>query len=340
MKTFKTPTLFYAVLCAAAFTAACKNQRVTPVIYTGYVQGTTYNIRYYGGSDSLAIFRQIDSVFLLMNQTASLYDSGSMINRVNNNEDIEVNAIFATLTARSLEIAAETGGAFDPTVGPLVRAWGFYRKKGMDLPAGAVDSLRRLTGFQQVTMEGNRVVRKFPEIRLDFNAIAQGFTVDLVAGLFEKHGVTSYLVEIGGEVRAAGTKAGDVPWIVGIERPSENDSAEQVVQQRISLNGMSAATSGNYRKFFIRGGRKYSHTIDPATGYPVQHNLLSVTVIAGDCMTADAYATACMVMGVERSLVFLKAHPGTEAYFIYHDASGNMAFASTPGFDRYLALTP
>jgi FAD:protein FMN transferase len=339
MKILKTTQLFFAVVCAAIFATSCKNQRISPVTFTGYVQGTTYNIRYYGGSDSLAIFRQIDSVFRLMNQTASLYDSGSMINRVNNNEDIEVNALFGKLIGRSLEIAAETGGAFDPTVGPLVRGWGFYRKKGMDLPAGAVDSLRRLTGYQHVTMEGNRIVRKFPEIRLDFNAIAQGFTVDLVAELFEKHGVTNYLVEIGGEVRAAGTKFGDVPWIVGIERPSENDSAGQEVQLKISLNGMSAATSGNYRKYFIREGKKYSHTIDPATGYPVQHNLLSVTVIARDCMTADAYATACMVMGVERSLVFLKAHPGTEAYFIYHDPNGNLAFASTPGFDQYLAVS-
>lgn len=339
MKILKRTQLLFAVVCTALFTTSCKNQRVNPVTFTGYTQGTTYNIRYYGGSDSLAIFRQIDSVFRLMNQTASLYDSGSMINRVNNDENIEVNTLFSMLLARSLEISAETGGAFDPTVGPLVRAWGFYRKKGIDLPANVVDSLKRLIGYQNVKMEGNRVVRKFPEVRLDFNAIAQGFTVDLVAGLFERHGITNYLVEIGGEVRSSGTKAGGIPWIVGIERPSPNDSAGQEVQLKITLNGMSAATSGNYRKYFIQDGRKYSHTIDPATGYPVQHNLLSVTVIAGDCMTADAYATACMVMGIERSLVFLKARPGTEAYFIYHDAKGYLAFASTPGFDQYLAVS-
>ena len=331
-----TKSLYSGLLILAALACSCTDRADHQVTYSGIVQGTTFMIRYYGGGDTLEMFRQIDSVFDLVDRTASLYDSGSMINKVNAGEDIEVNDLFVTLLNRSTAISEETGGAFDATVGPLVRGWGFYRKKGMDLPSSAVDSLKRFIGYKNVAMARRKVVRQFPEIRLDFNAIAQGFTVDLVALLFEKHGIRNYLVEIGGEVRASGMKAGNTPWIIGIERPAENDSAAQMVQQRIRLEGMSAATSGNYRKFFMRDGKKYAHTIDPSTGYPVQHNLLSVTILAKDCMSADAYATACMVMGVERSLEFLNRHPGTEGYFISTDSSGKMIFNQTPGFSRFV----
>ncbi len=331
-----TKSLYSGFLILAALVWSCADRTDHQVTYSGLVQGTTFMIRYFGEGDTLAMFRQIDSVFELVDRTASLYDSGSMISRVNAGEDIEVNDVFVTLLNRSNAISAETGGAFDATVGPLVRGWGFYRKKGMDLPSSTVDSLKRFIGYKNVVLEGRKVIKRFPGVLLDFNAIAQGFTVDLVALLFEKRGIRNYLVEIGGEVRAAGKKAGNTPWIIGIERPAENDSAAQVVQQRIMLEGMSAATSGNYRKFFEQDGKKYAHTIDPSTGYPVQHNLLSVTILADDCMSADAYATACMVMGVERSLEFLKRHPGTEGYFISTGPSGKLAFNQTPGFSRFV----
>lgn len=332
----KLPFSSFFLLILVVHFNSCTRIRNNPVTYSGFVQGSTFMIRYFGGGDSLSLIRQIDSLFLLMNRTASLYDSGSMINRLNNNEKVELNDLFIRLTERSLEISEETGGAFDITVGPMVRAWGFYRKQGRDLPSCSIDSLKKLTGYKYLVVNGRKIIKKIPGIRLDFNAIAQGYTVDLVASLLENQGIHNYIIEIGGEVRASGKKPGDEPWIIGIEKPSENDSAGQVVQQRISLDGKSVGTSGNYRKFFIRDGRKYAHTIDPSTGYPVQHNLLSVTVIANDCMTADAYATACMVMGMEASKIFLNSHPGTEAYFICSDANNKMIIDFTPGFRQFM----
>ena len=315
--------------------ASCKKS-AEPVTLTGFTQGTTFVVRYFGAADSVIIEQGIDSIFKIVNETASLYDSNSMISKVNRDEPVDLNDMFIHLFNRSMEISDETGGAFDITVGQLVRGWGFYRKNKLEVDSSKIDSLRNLTGYRLVHIDKGRLVKPGPGLMIDFNAIAQGYTVDLIAHLLEKNGIHNYLAEIGGEVRTAGMKPGNEPWVVGIERPAPNDSAEQEVGQKIGLSGQSAATSGNSRKFFIRDGVKYAHTIDPQTGYPVHHSLLSVTVIAGDCMTADAYATACMVMGKERAVEFILQHPGTEAYFIYSAPSGENAVYYTRGFKKYL----
>jgi thiamine biosynthesis lipoprotein len=322
-----------------AIFASCE-RKPEPVTFTGFTQGTTFVVRYFGNPDSSAVAAGIDSVFRLVNETASLYDSASIISKVNRNEPVALNPVFERLFRRSAEISLETGGAFDITVGPLVRAYGFYRKNKLPVDDSKIDSLRRLVGYVKVALQDGRVVKEDPGVMIDFNAIAQGYTVDLVAEFLEGMGLHDYLVEIGGEVRASGSKPGGEPWVVGIEQPAPNDSAAQVVQQKISLADRSAATSGNARKYFVRDGIKYSHTIDPHTGAPVHHSLLSVTVIASDCMTADAYATACMVMGLDKALQFIDSRPGTEAYFIYSDPSGEVKADFTPGFRKFLLGTP
>jgi len=318
-----------------AILASC-NRKQGPVTLSGYAQGTTFVVRYFGTADSTAIVNGIDSIFNLIDHTVSLYDSNSILVKVNRNEPVTLNPFFITLFNRSMEISKETGGAFDITVGPLVKAYGFYRKNQQPLDETRIDSLRKRVGYDKVALDSGRLVKQDPGALLDFNAIAQGYTVDLVASLLEFHGIRNYIVEIGGEVRVSGNKPDGAPWVVGIEKPASSDSAAQEVKQKIALAGLSVATSGNSRKFFVRDGVKYSHTIDPQTGSPVCHSLLSVTVIASDCMTADAYATACMVMGMEKALAFLARHPGTEGYFIYSSPSGEIKEHYTPGFGKFM----
>lgn len=338
MKTKTHPGISLLLALLTIF-VSCERKK-EPVTFTGFTQGTTFVVRYFGHADSSIVAAGIDSVFRLVNKTASLYDSASIISKVNRNEPVSLNPVFERLFRRSAEISDETGGAFDITVGPLVKAYGFYRKNQLPVDASRIDSLRRLVGYTKLALQDGRVVKADPAVMIDFNAIAQGYTVDLVAEFLEGMGLHDYLVEIGGEVRASGAKPGGDPWVVGIEQPAPNDSAAQVVQQKISLTDRSAATSGNARKFFIRDGIKYSHTIDPHTGAPVHHSLLSVTVIATDCMTADAYATACMVMGLDKSVQFIASHPGTEAYFIYSDPSGGVKVQFTPGFSKLCIEKP
>ncbi len=333
MKTFPILSAFLCVM--VTITLSCKKEE-SPVIYSGFAQGTTFNIRFFYNGDTAMIISEIDSVLKLMDRTASLWDSSSVISRINKNEPVEINALFRRLFERSTEIAIESGGAFDYTVGPLVRAWGFYRKKGSEPPPGTVDSLRALIGYTQVRLEGNNLVKNVPGIQIDFNAIAQGMTVDMVAELFHQEKISNYLIEVGGEVRTSGFRKEQEPWKIGIENPSANDSSAQEVGFTVALTNKSISTSGNYRKYFIRDGRKFSHTIDPFTGYPVSHSLLSVSVIAPDCATADAYATVCMALGLEKGEQFIEGRKDVEALFIFADEKGAFQVRYTSGFGNYL----
>jgi thiamine biosynthesis lipoprotein len=246
---------------------------------------------------------------------------------------------------RSREIAALTGGAFDPTVMPLVRAWGFGPDNAYVPKVGKLDSLRRLVGMEQVLVEENgagkrRYQKAQSGVQLDFNAIAQGYTVDLLCQLLDGQGVENYFVEVGGEVRTKGRNAAGDVWTVGVEKPIDIVGISELASL-IAISDLAAATSGNYRKFYEKDGLRYSHTIDPATGKPVRHNLLSTTVLAADGATADAFATAFMVMGLEKARSFLQLHPELklEAYFITSAAPGNYVFEATPGMqDRLIPV--
>jgi len=321
------------LIIAASCNPAHKKHLVT---YKGTVQGSYFQIKYYAGLDSNIIKNGIDSLFTIIDHTASVFDSNSIISKVNNNMEIRLNDHFMELFNRSQDVSAATGGCFDITVGPLVKAWGFWKKKGLDLNQKQVDSILAFVGYHKVrlvnTDKGRKLLKEHPETMLDFNAIAQGYTVDVVADYFKGKALNDYLIEIGGEVRASGIKEGSANWVVGIEKPAGNSDAAQVIQEKVELKNKSLATSGSSRKYFIKDGIKYSHTIDPSTGYPVQHSLLSVTVMADDCTAADAYATAFMVMGMEKARDFLKLHPGMEAYFIYSDSAGNLLHYKTANF--------
>jgi FAD:protein FMN transferase len=304
------------------------------VAYDGFTQGTTFSVKFYASADSTGIKQGIDSILSAINHTASVYDTNSIISKVNANREVGLDPDFIRIFNKSQEISKATGGCFDITVGELVRAWGFGLKNKTELSQSDVDSLLRYTGYRNLSLKDNKLNKKFPQTKLDFNAIAQGYTVDMVADYLLKNTDSGFLVEIGGEVRANGRKRNSDDWVIGIEKPALSETDEQSIQEKITLFNKSVSTSGNYRKFFIKDGIRYSHTIDPQTGYPVHHSLLSVSVIAEDCTTADAYATAFMVMGVEKAKDFLARHPGLQAYFIYSDRAGKNQVFYTGKFFR------
>lgn len=312
------------------------NENWRLIKYSGEIQGTFFHIKFTATEDSLQIINGIDSIFRLVDKTASLYDSNSIISKVNRNEDVDLNEHFINLFEKSQKVSEGTSGFFDITVAPLVKSWGFFKKKGLDLSQKQIDSIKQYVGYKKVLLKDNTLIKEDSLISIDFNAIAQGYTVDLVSDFLSAKGIKNYLIEIGGEVRAAGLKNETNPWVVGIEKPAENENSIQVVQEKISLTNRSLATSGNYRKFIIKNGVKYSHTIDPHTGYPVHHSLLSVTVLANDCATADAYATAFMVMGMDKSLSFLQRNPELDAYFIFSEANGNLSVKYTKNFEALI----
>lgn len=267
--------------------------------------------------------QQIQSLLDEINQALSTYIDTSLISRINRSSDPEawqaIDAHFATVFTRARLVYDETGGAFNPAVGPLVEAWGFGPETPEAPPdAEAVRTLLALVRFDAFEFRPSPpAVRKLVAgAELDFSAIAKGYAVDAVAGLVESWGATDYFIEIGGEVRTRGEHPAGRPWRIGIERPSSDALASAEVQSVLTLSDAALATSGNYRNYTLVDGRRAGHILNPATGYPDETSLLSVSVLAEDTMTADAYATAFMVMGLDEALRFVEARPGLEAYFM------------------------
>ena len=315
--------------------AACKQAPEQPQRLLGEAQGTYYSITYYD-SQHRNLQGAIDSLLDAFDLTASLWVDSSLLRRTNANLDSVVNADFANLVRYSAAMHELTEGAFDCTVGNLVAAWGFSFKKREPMTDAVVDSLRRFVGQQPVVVrdaEGRYLLRKpAPEVTLDFNAIAQGYSTDLIAHFLDSLGISNYLVDVGGEIYAHGAKADGTPWRIGIERPAGDKYDSRQVESTIALSNCAVVTSGNYRKYYEENGVRYSHTIDPTTGRPVRHSLLSVTVVDSVAWRADALATAFMVMGLERAKAFIDAHPddsGTQAvYFIYDEDGTNKTYAT------------
>lgn len=297
----------------------------------GLAQGTYYTVTYYdkNGTDYQA---SIDSFFKAFDLSASVYLEESIISRINNNDSTAVaDAAFTAVFNKSMEVSEKTDGAFDITIMPLVNAWGFGFTDPMKVGQKQVDSLLPYVNYRNVSLKDGRLIKKYPEIKVDFNAIAQGYSADLIGKMLEARGIENYLIDVGGEVLGKGRKAGNKPWKVGIEKPSKEADDPRVLNAVVNLTDKALATSGNYRRFFIKDGIRYSHTLDPKTGFPVKHTVLSVSVLAGDCMTADAYATAFMVMGLDKTREFVARNPGIDAYLIYSDSTGALKTWASPG---------
>jgi thiamine biosynthesis lipoprotein len=307
--------------------------------FAGFVQGTTYSMVFEntGKINPEDLKSEVENILHDFDMSLSLYVDSSILSKVNRNEDVIPDKYFTEAFNRSAEITEMTEGAFDITVGPLVKAWGFGPDSQRNFSEAKRDSLLKLVGMGKVKIENGKVLKENPGINLDFNAIAQGYSVDIISDFFNSKGIKSYLIEIGGEVRVKGDKQG-VLWRIGIDRPEDNNNLPgNDLQAVISLKDRSLATSGNYRKFYIENGIKYSHTIDPRTGYPARNNLLSATIIANDCATADGIATACMVIGKEKAIEFLGFHPEFDAFLVYSDETGNYQTWTTENLKRYIS---
>ncbi len=309
----------FLILILVAFSFASCNQSPKKITIYGDAQGTTYSISYYSPNNE-SLKNAVDSLLLDFDNSLSTYNPISLITRINNNEVVQINNYFQVVFSKSIEISGLTDGAFDVTGGPIFNVWGFGHTPRAKVDSAGIKELLEIIGYKKVRIENNRLVKDNPQLSLNFNAIAQGYSVDVVADFLKSKGIENFVIEIGGEIAASGQKDDGETWKVGIDKPLEDSSTRQL-QAIVSLNNKALATSGNYRKFFEIDGQKYSHTIDPRTGYPTLNNLLSVTIIADDCLTADAFATAFMVMGYEKSLAFLNSakNPGLQVYFIYDD---------------------
>lgn len=336
-KKVKRSFLWFALLLLATIGILARHNRVEPYhTVNGLIFGTVYKITYQYDGDLKA---EIDDELKQFDGSLSPFNDTATISRINRNEDVVVDTFFANVFRRSMEISKETDGAFDITVAPLANAWGFGFKKGAFPNQAMIDSLLEITGYDKVSLsDAGKVLKQDARIMLSCSAVAKGYAVDVIAQLLEKKGIRNFMVDIGGEIVARGENPKKTLWRIGINKPIDDSlSINQELQTVLNVSDVGIATSGNYRNFYYKDGKKYAHTIDPRTGYPVQHNILSATVIAKDCMSADAYATAFMVMGLEEAERFADAHPDIDACFIYTNDKGEFQTYYTQGMDMYLS---
>jgi len=307
-----------------------------PIRIEGFIQGTTYHITYFD-SKNRDFKPKIEQILKEFDNSVSTYKKNSIISKINANvENVKIDHYFKTCFIKAKEVWKITDGAFDPTVYPLVNAWGFGPGKKMKLEQRQIDSIIQFVDFNLIELKKNKVVKKDLRVALDFNSFAQGYSVDIVSDFLNKKGIKSYLVEIGGEVYAKGKKPDGSFWSVGIEKPIDNKETSNALKAIVKLENLAIATSGNYRKFFVENGVKYSHQIDPKTGYTSKNNLLSTSIITKYCMDADALATGLLVMGIEKSIAFLELHKEIQAFLIYSDEFGNFKIYETEGLKNIL----
>ena len=329
--------LWIALLVLGTIWILARHNQVTPYqTDNGLIFGTVYKVTYQCDQNLKA---EIEAELKRFDGSLSPFNDTATITRINRNEDIVPDTFFTNVFRRSMEISRETDGAFDITVAPLANAWGFGFKKGNFPDSAMIDSLLEMTGYEKVKLsDEGKVVKTDPRIMLSCSAVAKGYAVDVIAQLLKKKGIRNFMVDIGGEVVVHGQNPQNGPWRIGLNKPIDDSLAvNQELQAVLQVTDLGMATSGNYRNYYYKDGKKYAHTIDPRTGYPVQHSILSSTVIAKDCMTADALATAFMVMGLEEAEAFCKANPEIDAYFIYSGENGEFNTFYTEGMKKYIA---
>ena len=349
--TKKRKTLVWSVIISALTLGACQesveSSSVTGIEISGNTQGTTYNIII--AEDNNAVSQdQIEFLFSCFDLALSTYIDSSDISIMNAcDESITVYDTTGYMK-RCYDVSRHvyylSNGAFDPSVFPLVSGWGFMSNMETPLSQFEVDSILTFVSFEEDKLHSIEFhpgyinfKKEHENFRLDFNAVAQGLSVDVIDEYLAGIGCENYYIEIGGEIIVRGKNRSGIDWRIGIDVPMENLENREL-ENIVHLTDRAIATSGNYRKFYIHEGVKYAHTLDPKSGFPVQHSLLSATVLANDCATADAYATAFMVMGVEKSLAFVNNHPneGLEVYLLYADEDGNIQRKMSSGFKQYL----
>lgn len=326
------PTSYLIIQAAfAAFflLAGCGANQITYYSIAGNTMGTTYHITYEGKLPK-TLQSQVDSLLVNINKSMSTYDPNSIISKINRNEEVVVDQFFQEVFEESKYVYEQTEGAFDPTIGPIVNAWGFGYKEENTVDSSLIDSLMTLVGFDKVTLVDGHVKKSLPGIIIDFSAIAKGYGVDKVAELLSQKGYKNYMVEIGGEVVVAGVNKQKANWNLGIATPIEGSMDQFAIA---SLGDGALATSGNYRNFKVVDGKKYVHTINPKTGYGALHSMRSASVFSKTCMRADAFATGFMVTGLERSKELSEKVSGVDVYLIYENEKGQLSAFRTAGLE-------
>ncbi len=325
----KSSSIFLLLFCTQYLLS---QQEENLIKFEGETQGTTYHITYI---DSLRrnLQDEVNKLLMEFDQSVSTYNPHSVISKINANvPGVLPDKYFTVCFNKAKEVWKSTNGAFDPTVYPLVNAWGFGPGKKQKIEKARIDSILEFVGFNLIKIKNGKVIKKDKRVALDFNAFAQGYSVDVVAEFLMNKGIKSLIVEIGGEVFAKGRDLEGKPWLIGVEQPIDNKESMNPLMSMIKLENKAASTSGNYRRYIIENGIKYAHHLDPKTGYPAKNNLLSATLVAHDCITTDANATGVLVMGLEKAKLFFQQHSELEACLIYSDEKGNFQVYETPGF--------
>lgn len=319
-------------LFVLSLTQASAASPSTLVSIRGEAQGTTYLIKY-EDQENRNFKREIDSLLADFDRSLSIYRSDSEIIEFNKKQSLTFRSpYFLPVLKKSLEVYKATNGAFDPTVMPLVEAYGFGAKKVKDPGSANIDSLLQLVGFSHIEFDSMHLVSYKPGLRLDFNGIAQGYSVDLVGDFLNGKGILNFMVEIGGEVLCMGTKTGNTSWTAGIENPVHPGTLLATVK----VDNQAMTTAGNYRNHFTRNGQIFNHIINPKTGSMEHSNLLSVTVFAADAITADGYDTAFFVMGTEATKTFLSKRKDLNAYLVYTNERGGIETFATEGIRHFI----
>lgn len=309
-----------------------QSQKPELISFMGKTMGPIiYNIKYLDNQNR-DFKNEIDSLLDVFNNSLNHYRPNSEITRFNNDSLFYFDLpYFHEMLAKSKVVYEETNGAFDPTIGLLINAWGFGPDTNIQFPdSSEIDSLKRISNFNNIGFDDQKAWKLIQGVKLDFSAIAKGYGVDVVAGFLMEKGIKNYFVEIGGEIRCGGLNQDGNAWRVGIIDP-RSDILQPSTYAVLGLKDMAMATSANNYNYIEKNGRKYVHTIDPFSGYPIEHNLLSASVFAEECSIADAYATAFMVLGLEDTKEILKSHPELQAYLIFTDVDGNLRKFVTPG---------
>lgn len=319
----------FLILLIVGTVLIIRQQRNTPYqTNKGFIFGTVFTITYQYeknlNDEILAVLNEVDN-------SLSPFNKNSIITKINENIPVTPDKMFVEVFQLAKQISTETNGAFDITVAPMVNVWGFGFKNGTSPTKEVIDSIKGIVGFEKVNYKDGKVLKQDPRITLDCSAIAKGYGCDMVARLFRQKDIKNFMIEIGGEVVTSGISEKRIPWKIGVTKPTDDSlSTNQELQTVLNITDMAMATSGNYRNFYYKNGKKYAHTINPKTGYPVQHNILSATVLAPNCATADAYATSFMVLGMEKAKQILEKHPELMSYFIYSDPKGRNAVWYSP----------
>ncbi len=337
MKNYKRVSF---LLLSVLLFASCAKQSKKTVDYIhneGKAQGTYYSATYLQ-PDGKDLQVEIDSFFMRFDRSLSTYNPNSVISKINKNQSTETDLYFENMFEASHEVSIKTNGAFDITVAPLVNAWGFGFGNQERIKEPNIAELMPFIGYDKIKLVDHQLIKSNPAIMLDASAIAQGYSADLVAAIFEENGCENYMIDIGGEIVCKGKNPKGNNWQIGIDKPVDdpvNENGE--LQTIVSITNKGITTSGNYRQFYFKDGKKYAHTINPISGRPVDHNLLSATVVADNCATADAYATAFMVMGKDSAMALCKRMPEMDCYLIFSDDHGKYQVVYTDGFKKYLA---